>query len=680
MLDGRGRPIARGARVIDDLLEALTPEQQLGQLVLADWPVGTGKAGGTLTLAALGDAIRQGHVGGIRLPRWPDADTSEQMAALADLAVRHAPLGLPLFFCAPDDGGGPTVMPTPGAAAASWSPEAVARAARVVASEAAAAGINWITGPRISAAGTLPPVLEARLLAARIAGLQGDPRIDRDAVLAELALGDPGEGAGKAAHAPASRAARHEAILPAYLAAVRESRVAAVSQAGAPVLDLADPRWDPHGIVVDALLPWSGGPNPVPALAAAVRAGTRPRLPLEEMVRRVLVAKHDRGLLRDPLRARGNRDEPPPGHYRVARDLACRSLVLLKNEGGLLPLPLPLAVGGGEVLVVGHAALARAGDAHLGTASRHSVREGLEAAGISCRYVGGLSLAHADADHDAAPDTVSAGDQMAISLAVSAARRAASVVLVLEPVHGPGGRDDAPTLSAAQRTLLRLLHHANPRLVLVVSGSLQCELGEAVDQCRSLLICGPLGVAAGDAIADVLSGRAAPTGRLPHPVRFTGGPAAGRVRFPLGYGLGYGRFTCSVPQVDRDTGIPRLCFTVQAAGDEGGGDMRGEAMVQLYLRSIGAAPEPTPRLAAFLRLSLAPGESRLVEMVLGPAELGRLDADGRREVAAGAYELTLGANAETGARTVFSLSAGQAAAVMRWGDGPAEHPAAARRA
>ena len=261
------------------------------------------------------------------------------------------------------------------------------------------------------------------------------------------------------------------------------------------------------------------------------------------------------------------------------------------------------------------------------------------------------------------PGAVSADD------AVAAARAADAVVLVLGlsprlegeemkvPVEGFEGGDRVQLeIPRVQQDLMEKVTAANRRVVLVLLNGSALAVNWACDRVPAIVEAWYPGQAGGTALADVLFGDFNPSGRLP--VTFYRSAAQlppftdygmkgrtyrffeGEPLFPFGFGLSYTTFAY------RDLSLPGTA----AAGEqldvavevENTGKLAGEEVVELYVRTPGGTPAPRRSLAAFTRVALAPGEKRTVRFNLGARQLSTVEADGRRVVEPGAYQISVG--------------------------------------
>ncbi|WP_433689157.1 glycoside hydrolase family 3 N-terminal domain-containing protein [Micromonospora carbonacea] len=419
-----------------------------------------------------------------------------------------------------------------------------------------------------------------------------------------------------------------------------------------------------------------------PPLVEAVRAGAVDEALVDRALRRVLAQKAELGLL-DP----GWRPLPDgvdglrlddAGAQEVALRLARESVVLLRNDGGLLPL-----AAGRRVALVGPVAddpMAMLGcytfPSHVGV--RHpehgpgvelpSLREALG------RLVPGLTHA---------PGCAVTGDDTAgFAAAVAAAAAADVCVLAVGDRSGMFGRGtsgegcDATDLRlpGVQPELVRAVLATGTPVVLVLLAGRPYALGPEVDAAAAVVQAFFPGQRGGQAIAEVLTGAVNPSGRLPVGVPRDAGalpstylnPPLGRrsevssvdptPAFPFGHGLSYTTFEWSdvgvrgvddVPTADAGGG-DRLDWAVDGEVEvdvtvRNTGDRAGVEVVQLYLHDpVAQTTRPVVRLVGYARVPLAPGESARVTFGVPADVTSFTGAHGRRVVEPGDVELRLG--------------------------------------
>lgn len=624
-------------RVVEDLLDFMTLDEKLGQLVL--WPFAHDPAQRPTPgdEQALDDLLRQGHLTGIYgRPRGAD------LARFQKIAIEESRLGIPLFLAAECNRGDRMVMPSPLALAASWDPGIVETVEAIVADEAQLAGFNWLLGPQLSLAGSPGDAdfshtlgtsvhLAERIAAAQIRGIQLSDAGPRG-VLACLRI-DDSTWAGGGRRRPGDKLRLIAALL-------RDSNPGSVAlgttaRQGADIIggpeDPLSSIGRPGGYEGIDLSEWADFARcaeqeehdppfvrlSVPALRAAIAEDRVSVRRIDDAVRRVLAAKYDLGLFRADLPASGSRLPEAADPEAVALAAARASIVLLRNERAILPLN----VEAGGILVVGAAAADRrlpmGGNAGEGT----SLLDGFEHLGLAHRYVPGLALRqHPGTKH---AEHLIEADRMAIGMASEAARRARTVIVALGELE---------VLGEAQRILLEALRAATPDIVLVTLGSRPFDPLVAGDKLPGVLHAGRLGTMSGRAAAEALAGRFTPCGRLPMPLM-----EGDQKVLPLGHGLSYSEFGMSEATVE--LGLDRIILT---AALHNVGEREGTETVQLYLRGRGERHPKRMELVKFQRVSLAAGETRHLLFEVGADELAQFSPDGRRNVVAGLYEFALG--------------------------------------
>lgn len=641
-------------RLVSDLLAHMSLPEKAGQLGVYQVK---GKAGHSASDALVRE-LADGRVGTVR-----GITSLEQADALQQIATERSRLGIPLLFADETDTGFDTLLPTHFAAACSWDIDAIAEGEGMVADEAALHGLNWSLSPEIyftDAAG--PDVskslgndihLAAQIAAARVRGLQGAGAA-QSGILATLDLA----GLLLREQARERRKASDGLALASDLLRTGDLGVIAFDRLSGGARMAMDTAFaflrGPGGFSGIILSEWErlaanaegavGGMTfedlSVDALISAVQAGHIAKARLDDAVARILRAKYALGLFGRALgvdEPRGTRSgATTAAHRERAMVLARRSPVLLRNH----PALLPLGPDAGDILVVGSAA----GDRTSALAGRPgravSIIDGLEQLGVAHKYVAGLALR----GEDTGLDSMVEADRIAIAMASEAARRSNTVVLVVGESGRPG------ELGEAQAALLQALYRANPRLVLVTTGTLPVDpwIGEGPLPC--VLHAGQLGTMSGAAIAEVLTGASAPGGKLP----LTMPDAGERPGLPFGYGLSYGEFELSdfaVPTYGREAMATARLHNV--------GRFTGTETVQLYLArddDDGAEGRTASRLAAFRKVTLNPGESAEVQFTIDAPMIGRFDEDGRFAITPGNYRLAIGLNSAATLATRFEVT------------------------
>ncbi len=423
-------------------------------------------------------------------------------------------------------------------------------------------------------------------------------------------------------------------------------------------------------------------------LAAQVAAGNVPLAAVDEAVRRVLSLKFKLGLFEAPLTdpAAAARSFALPDAPPLAREAAARSLVLLKNDG-VLPLTAPatrrialigpLADDATEMLGTwpGHGqpadvvTLAAGLRTHLGPAAQLTVLRACDLlpSGPRTRALpDGSIVMDEDANHRAA-----VADENDFSQAIAAARAADVIIAAVGEPRGWSGENSSRaelSLTGRQPELLRALAATGKPLVVIVFSGRPLALTETAEKANALVQAWHPGLQGGPALAAVLCGDLAPTGRLPIsfpratgqvPVYYnhamTGRPDMVDYRdltrdplYPFGFGLTYTTFTYGPVEILAPEARARAKVTNT-------GTRAGEAVAQLYVRDVACSEgaRPVQELRGWQRLTLAPGESRSVEFALTDETLGFVDRAGKHRVESGEYRVWIAPHAGTGTAAVY---------------------------
>ncbi len=416
-------------------------------------------------------------------------------------------------------------------------------------------------------------------------------------------------------------------------------------------------------------------------LAGLVRDGRVPMARIDEAASRVLRVKFRLGLFEEAEKARridmkaATAALATPETREAARDVARRSVVMLKNDGAVLPLaPAPR-----RVAVIGGMA-ADAGD-HMGAWGAlglrsevplfvDEMRTRLGRQGTTVSFAAGCDGACRSSEGFAAAEKAAAAADL--------------VVAVLGEPWWMTAESTSRTrlgLPNQQQALLDRLAATGKPIVLVVFAGRPMVLVEALPKVKAILWVHSPGTMGGAALADVILGEANPSGRLPMslpravgqvPIAYdrlsTGRPwkkgdeLATRYvdeeitpLFPFGYGLSYTRFAMTPPTPS--AARLRLGETLEVATTvTNTGARRGRESVQLYVRDVLASrSRPRRELKAFAMVDLAPGESREVRLAVPVGDLGFHDDQGRHRVEPGRFEIFVGPDSDTENRAVVEV-------------------------
>ena len=704
-------------RLIDSLLRRMTLEEKLGQLNLVS--VESNRVSDEQR-----ELVRRGLVGG-----FLNLTGAEATRAIQDVAVRRSRLGIPLLFGLDVIHGYRTIFPIPLAEASAFDPDLAEAAARAAAREASAAGVNWTFAPmvdiardprwgRIAEGAGEDPYLGSALAAARVRGFQGRALSDSDAVMAtakHYAAYGAAEGGRDYNTVDVSERTLREVYLPPFRAAVRAGVGTIMSSfneiAGIPssanrwlLTDVLRHEWGFKGFVVsdwgsiEELQQHGIAASRAQAGRAALEAGVdmdmmggvyvqdladfvrRHQLPIgvvDEAVRRVLREKIALGLFADPYRGAAARREqdaiPTPATRALARRAAVESIVLLKNDSAMLPLSPsvhtlavigPLADDSADVLGPWHA-LGRSGEAVTALA------------GIKARVSTATTVLFARGCD------VTGSDTTGFAEAVAAARRADVAVLVLgeaDSMSGEAASRSTLDLPGEQERLLEAVAATGTPVVAVLMSGRPLAVPWAAEHVPALVEAWLLGVETGHALADVLFGDVAPSGKLPVSVpravgqvpisyghKNTGRQPSGQLYtskyidlasgplFPFGSGLSYTTFRYGDLRLGATSIAPSEGLTVRVDVTNTGA-REGAEVAQLYIRDVvTSVTRPVRELAGFRRVALKPGETRTVEFRLAPEQLGFYDRAMRFVVEPGTFQVFAGGSSVGGLETSFEV-------------------------
>ncbi len=704
-------------RFLDSLLNRMTLEEKLGQL---NQPAGPGSDTGPAARAGTVAEIRAGRIGSF-LGVYGAAHTRE----LQRVAVEESRRRIPLLFAHDVIHGFRTIFPVPLAEASSWDPDAVERSARIAAVEATAHGVHWTYAPMVDIArdprwGRVvegageDPYLGAVIAAARVRGFQGadlsrnpGPALAADNTLLATAKHFVAYGAAEGGRdyntADLSPHTLHEIYLPPFKAAVdagAQSVMAAFNEiAGVPMhahrqlmRDLLRDDWGFEGVLVSdytgimELIRHGVAGDSAAAGALAIRAGVDvdmvstiyfnhlPRLVREGVVpeslvnqaaRRVLRAKYSLGLFTDPYRysdpARERARTLTPEHLAHAREIARKSIVLLKNSGKTLPLSKRLRT----LAVIGP--LADDATSALGSWAAAGRPEDAVTvlAGIRKAVSPGTRVLYAKGAEVEATDTAGFAE------AVRSARAAEAVVLVLgehQDMSAEARNRSSLDLPGVQQTLVERVHATGKPVAVVLMNGRPLSTRWLDANVPAIVEAWFLGVQTGPAVADVLFGDYNPGGKLPISVprtvgqvpihynhKSTGRPPDEKERYtskyidvartplyPFGHGLSYTRFEYS--NLRLSAAKIRVTDSITVSVDvTNTGDRAGDEVVQLYLRDdVASLTRPVKELRRFRRVTLEPGQRRTVGFTLGRDDLAFYGPDLQRTVEPGTFTVYVG--------------------------------------
>ncbi len=695
---------------IDALLSAMTIEEKIGQLNMV---ASTRAVTGPGDIREDDGSIRAGRIGSV-LNLWGASDVRRAQR----LAVKESRLGIPLLICHDVIHGHRTIFPVPLAEACAFDPHLWEKTARVAAQEASEDGITLTFAPmldigrdprwgRIVEGPGEDPWVASQIARAKTIGYQGSDLASRQCIAATAkhfgAYGAVTAGR-EYASAEVSERTLREIYLPAFAAAI-EAGVAAIMPAfndiaGMPMTinaallqgELRE-RLSFEGVVISdynaiaELLNHGVARDIVEAASLALKAGvdidmtsnayleglpvalSRGLISIEEInasVRRVLILKERLGLFENP-----DRSAPPAvvtdatRHERrsLSREAARRSIVLLTNKDGILPLLNDIQ----RLALIGPLVDAREPMLGSWASAGHeepilSISDGLRQALPTCHInvVSGV--------------TIDGEGRKAIDEARACAQKAQVIILCIgenaEMSGEAASRVDIGLPGEQQALAQAMLSLGKPVIALLTSGRplVAPWLFERAD---AVLATWSLGSEAGAAIADVVLGRFNPGGKLPvswprhvgqaplyYSQRPTGRPTQVGVhysscyidspatpQFPFGHGLSYSVFTlhdlvCKTPLIKLNDRL-QICVSVRNESAEA-----GEATIFFFIRDLVASvARPVLELKGVQKLYLEAGKCENIVWSLPARELAFVGQNLESVIEAGDFQIFVGQSA-----------------------------------
>lgn len=716
-------------RFVTDLMGKMTIREKLGQLNL---PSGGDLVTGSVMNSELSDMIRKEEIGG-----FFNVKGIKKIYDLQRLAVEENRLKIPLIVGADVIHGYETIFPIPLALSCSWDTLAIQRMARISAIEASADGICWTFSPmvdicrdarwgRIAEGSGEDPYLGSLLAKAYVHGYQGDSMQGKDEILScvkHFALYGASEAGKDYNTVDMSHLRMYNEYFAPYRAAV-EAGVGSVMSSfnivdGIPatankwlLTDVLRDEWGFQGLLVTdynsiAEMSIHGVAPLKEASVRALQAGTDMDMvscgflnTLEESLkegkvteaqidaacRRVLEAKYKLGLFADPYKycdtLRAEKELYTPEHRAVAREVAAETFVLLKNENHLLPLEEK-----GKIALIGPMADARNNMCGMWSMTCTPSRHGTLLEGIRSAVGDKAEILYAKGSnvyYDAEMEKGAVGirplergnDQQLLAEALRTAARADVIVAAVGECAEMSGESPSRTnleIPDAQQDLLKALVKTGKPVVLLLFTGRPLVLNWESEHIPSILNVWFGGSETGDAVADVLFGKAVPCGKLTTtfprsvgqlPLFYnhlnTGRPdpdnrvfnryasnyldESNEPLYPFGYGLSYTDFVYGDLQLSSET-LPKNGNLTASVTVTNKGNHDGYETVQIYLRDIYAeVARPVKELKGFDRIFLKKGESREVKFVLTEDDLKFYNSGLQYIYEPGEFDVMIGTN------------------------------------
>lgn len=692
-----------------DLLRQMTLEEKIAQLSqLPGFPIPEFRE----QVGKPEDVIRKYGAGSMLWVSDP-----KEINRLQHIAVDESRLHIPILFGLDVIHGYHTIFPAPIAMASSWDPKLVESAQTVAAREARAAGIAWTFAPMLDIArdarwGRMvegageDPYLGAAMARAQVLGFQGARAGDLERVLA-CAKHFAGYGAADGGRDYDSSYIPEEQMWNTYLPPFKAAADAGVGSFMSAYMDLNDipatgNRWLLHDVLRDAwhyngfvvsdanavhslithgyardgqdatVKAFSAGLNMDMAsgtylnyLSEEVKSGRISVQQIDDAVLPILQAKIHLELFEHPFvdEARIPQVLNAPGHVDLARTAVQRSVVLLRNEGTLLPLDKRRIR---SVAVIGPLADAEQDLLDMWGAMTKpgptvSILQGIKnkvGRGVRVEFAHGPNIRRDIPSFfenvpivtiKQQPKQTSEQARKAFDDAVATAKRNDVAVLVMGEIalmSGEAASRSSLTLSGGQEELLEAVAATGKPVVLVLVNGRPLEISWAAEHVPAILETWYSGSQAGNGIADILFGDANPAGHLPVswprnsgqlPLYYnhnrTQAPEdapdfksrywdiKSTPLYPFGYGLSFTTFSYDnlrLSQTEAKVG-GTLEVSVDVANT---GNRPGDAVAQLYIHQrAGSASRPVRQLKGFQRITLAPGTRQTLHFKLGPEEL-----------------------------------------------------------
>ena len=708
---------------------------QLAQIGGADWNQGPKPE----------EIIRERGAGSIL---W--LNDTKRFNEIQKVAIEESPSGIPILFALDVIHGYRTIFPVPLALASSWDPAVAEQAQAVAAKEARAAGIHWTFGPMIDIArdarwGRIvegageDPYLGAAMAAAQVRGFQGDDLADPERVAA-CAKHFAGYGAsdGGRDYDPVylSESELRNVYFPPFQAAVNAGvdtfMSAYMDLNNVPATgnrwllrDILREEWGFEGFLVSdafavgnlviqghardrrdaALRSLKAGMNMDMAsatylehLAGLVEDDSLSMAEIDEMVRPILALKVQMGLFENPYidETLLEKTVALPEHRQAARQVAQRSMVLLRNEGGLLPLSKEqtnIAVIGpladsmeateGSWMVFGHEPAA--------VTVLQGVRAKLPKATVA--YAPGpdinRDIPHPFGEFDMTkkkPIQAPEEAEVAFETAVKTAQSADLIIMVLgesADMAGEFASRGSLDLPGQQEELLKAISALGKPVVLVLLNGRPLSINWAAENVPAILEAWEPGSEGGNAVADILFGDVNPGGKLPvcfprngnhaplyyartithlpesseqYRSRYWDSPTT--PLYPFGFGLSYTTFEFSNLTVSADQ--IKVGEHVNISVDvTNSGPVAGDEVAQLYIhQKWGSDSRPMRELKGFKRLTLQPGATQTISFQLGPDELKYWSTNAGQWVQEAAkFDIWVGADSLATLHTAFEVIA-----------------------
>jgi beta-glucosidase len=703
---------------VDSVLSLMTLEEKIGQMTQFS---GRGDITGPAMQKEVLPYLKKGLVGSM----FNEA-TMERVKPLQEAALAESRLKIPVLFGYDVIHGFRTIFPMPLAESCTWDLELIKESARIAATEASAEGVSWTFAPMVDISrdarwgrvmeGAGEDVYLGKLVAkARVKGFQGEDWKDLKSINTVLACAKhfAAYGAAEAGRdynaAEVSERTLNEIYLPPFEAA-KDAGVATFMTAfneigGIPCSaskylykDVLRDRWDfrgfvvtdytaikelvEHGIAKDEAqaaelaanagidMDMTGGVY-IENLKAQVEAGKVSIESINTAVSRILEMKFLLGLFDNPYRymdqARQETTRMKPEFLALARNIAKRSVVLLKNEN-IFPIDKSSSK---TIALIGpmiknktslNGEWAGRGDRNQSVSLFEGLQEKYKDSNIQFTYAQACDLV--------------GNDKSGFKSALSIASKADIVLVAMGEDFNWSGEAASRTnikLPSVQQDFLKELKKLNKPTGLILMNGRPLDLSWENENVDAIIEAWYLGTTAGNALADVISGDYNPSGKLTlsfprnigqvpiyYNAKNTGRPipkddpdadykstyidVENSPLYPFGYGLSYTTFSIKEVRLNTNTLNTGEKLTVNATISNTG-DVFGEDVVQLYVQDLyGSVTRPVKELKGFAKVGLEPGESKEIQFTISEDDLKFFDINMNFLAEEGDFKLWVSSN------------------------------------
>lgn len=729
------------AQKVDSVLALMTLQEKIGQMVQysgRDFKTGPDSS---INEKEKLENIKNGMVGSML-----SVVSVKNTGFFQDLVMENTRLKIPLLFGYDVIHGYKTIFPIPLGESASWDLELIKKSASVAALEASASGVHWAFAPvidisrdarwgRIMEGAGEDPYLVSKIGVARVKGFQGDD-LSLDNTIAACAKHFAGYGLAEGGRdynaVNIGKFELNNDVLPPFKAAAKAG-VATVMNSfntidGIPATghkgiqrDLLKNEWNWEGFIlsdwgsIGEMIAHGYAKDNYQASEIAIKAGSDIDMEsyayennleqlvndgkvdvalINDAVKRILKLKFELGLFDNPYKYCDEEREANEVYsienQNFAREVAKKSIVLLKNEKQLLPLKKDIK----SIAVIGP--LANDKNSPLGmwraqgiTDSAVSLLEGIKSAvspDTKIIYEKGCDLIpHNYKEQIIATSSLSKNDIENISKATIAAKSAEVVLLAIGENFFQTGEAASQTnigFTYAQTALLKAVAKVNKNVIIILMNGRPMDLTWASQNIPTILECWYLGSQSGNAIADVVFGDYNPSGKLPvsfpynagqepfyYNQKNTGRPYKSHDRFysgytdtpnealyPFGFGLSYTNFKYENLKLDKYQIKKNEALTL-SIDITNTGHLEGEEVVQLYIRDlVGSVTRPVKELKGFEKIVLKAGELKTLNFTIDKTLLEFYTVNEKWEVEPGDFEVFVGGDSSTTLKTVFAVT------------------------